>query len=49
MFENDHEVSFLFRFIGVEFSDPDFELLYYIGICNGTFRLYFELSWIDIF
>jgi len=42
-------ITLKLRFVGVEISISDFEFLLYIGIYNGVFRLYFELSWIDIF
>jgi len=43
VFEDDHETSFLLRFIDVEFGISNFKLLLDIDICNGAFRLYFHL------
>jgi len=49
MFENYFELSFLLRFIGMEFNILDFEFFHYISMCDGTFRLYFIVVWIDVF
>jgi len=49
MFENYLKASFLLRFVGMEFKVPSFKFLHYIGICDETFNLYFEIDCVNIF